>query len=73
VNDTIEIAGPDRMPMSDFVARFLKDIKDPRQVVTDPEAGYFGGRVDDRSLVPGDHPRLGNIHIDDWVQQSSPR
>ena len=73
VNDTIEIAGPDRMPMSALVARFLKDINDPRQVVTDPEAGYFGGRVDDRSLVPGDHPRLGNIHLDDWVQQSSPR
>jgi len=59
--------------MSALVARFLKDINDPREVVTDPEAQYYGGNIDDRSLVPGDHPRLGNIHLDDWVQQSSPR
>jgi len=70
VNDTIEIAGPDRMPMSALVARYLRDINDPRQVVTDPDARYFGGRIDDRSLVPGDHPRLGRIRLEDWVEQS---
>jgi uncharacterized protein YbjT (DUF2867 family) len=71
VNDTIEIAGPDRMPMSALVARFLKDIDDPRQVVADPEAQYFGGHVDDRSLVPGsDHPRLGRLRLEDWIEQS---
>jgi uncharacterized protein YbjT (DUF2867 family) len=71
INGMIEIAGPDRMPMSALVASFLRHIKDPRQVVTDPEAGYFGGRVDDRSLVPGDNPRLGAIRLDDWIDQSA--
>ena len=70
VNDTIEIAGPDKMPMSVLVERFLRHIDDARKVVTDPEATYFGGRVDDRSLVPGDEPRLGRIRLDDWIEQS---
>jgi hypothetical protein len=46
-------------------------MRDPRKVVTDPDARYFGGRVDDRSLVPGgDHPRLGRTRLDDWIEQS---
>jgi len=69
-NDTIEIAGPDRMPMSALVERYLRHIGDPRKVVTDPSVGYFGGPVDDRSLVPGEHARLGRIRLDDWIEQS---
>jgi len=69
-NGTIEIAGPDRLPMSEMIARYLKDINDPRQVVSDPQAGYFGSRVDDRSLVPGDNPRLGRINLEEWLRQS---
>jgi uncharacterized protein YbjT (DUF2867 family) len=69
-NDTIEIAGPERRPMSELVARYLKETNDPRKVVSDPQALYFGSRVDDRSLVPGEHPRLGKIRLDDWLHQS---
>ena len=72
VNGTIEIAGPERGPMSEMVARYLTDINDPRQVVIDPNAGYFGVPVDDRTLVPGENPRLGTIRLDDWLHQSGP-
>src|SRR5215472_12021291 len=51
-NGIVEIAGPERAPFNEFVARYLKAVGDPRQVVRDPEARYFGGRVEERSLVP---------------------
>src|SRR5262249_12040649 len=72
-NDTIEIAGPERMPMSELVARYLRDINDPREVVSDPDARYYGLRIDDRSLVPGGNPRLGTIRLADWLAPSRAR
>src|SRR5262249_16167985 len=54
---SIEIAGPERAPFNQFVARYLKVIGDAREVVRDPEARYFGGRVNDRTLVPLAKPR----------------
>lgn len=69
VNDTIEIAGPERLPLSDLVARYLKATNDPREVIRDPQARYYGIRVDDRSLVPGDNPHLGTIRLEDWLRQ----
>jgi uncharacterized protein YbjT (DUF2867 family) len=73
VNGIIEIAGPERQPMNELVARYLRSIRDPREVVGDPQARYFGLRLDDRSLVPGDNPRLGNIRLDEWMHQASAR
>ena len=69
-NGIVEIAGPDRAPFNDIVARYLKAIGDPRTVVRDPEARYFGGLVDDRSLVPLGEVRLGRIGLDDWLRRS---
>jgi uncharacterized protein YbjT (DUF2867 family) len=60
-NGTVEIAGPERVPFNEMVARYLKAIGDPRTVVSDPEARYFGGRVEERSLVPLGEARLGSI------------
>src|SRR5262245_16395984 len=65
-NGTVEIAGPERAPFSDIVARYLKAVGDPRTVVRDPEARYWGGLVDDRSLVPLGDARLGRIGLDEW-------
>jgi uncharacterized protein YbjT (DUF2867 family) len=69
-NGMIEIAGPERLPMSEIIARYLKGTNDPREVVSDPQALYFGAYLDDSSLVPGKNPRLGTIRLGDWIDQS---
>ena len=69
-NGIVEIAGPDRAPFNDIVARYLKAVGDPREVVRDPEARYFGGRVEERSLVPLAEARLGRIGLDEWLHRS---
>src|SRR5436305_4961488 len=51
-NGIVEIAGPERAPFNEIVARYLKAVGDQRAVVSDPEARYFGGRFEERSLVP---------------------
>jgi uncharacterized protein YbjT (DUF2867 family) len=69
-NGIVEIAGPERAPFNEFVARYLKAIGDPRNVVSDPDARYFGGRVEERSLVPLGEARLGHIGFDEWLRGS---
>jgi uncharacterized protein YbjT (DUF2867 family) len=69
-NGNVEIAGPERAPFNEFVARYLKAVGDPRKVVSDPEARYFGGRVEERSLVPLGEARLGRIGFDEWLRRS---
>jgi uncharacterized protein YbjT (DUF2867 family) len=69
-NGVVEIAGPERAPFNEVVARYLKAIGDPRVVVSDPEARYFGGRVEERSLVPLGEARLGRIGFDEWLRRS---
>src|ERR1700742_5209074 len=66
-NGIVEIAGPERAPFSKIVARYLKAIGNPRQVISDPEARYFGGRVEEFSLVPLGEARLGHIGLDEWL------
>ena len=67
-NGIVEIAGPERAPFNEIVARYLKAVGDPREVVRDPEAGYWGGRVEERSLVPLGEARLGRIGLDEWLR-----
>ena len=69
-NGIVEIAGPERAPFNEIVARYLKAVGDPRQVVSDPEARYWGGRVEERSLVPLGEARLGRIDLDEWLRRS---
>ena len=71
-NGIVEIAGPERAPFNEIVARYLKAIGDPREVVRDPEARYYGGRVEERSLVPLGEARLGRIGLDEWLRRSQP-
>jgi uncharacterized protein YbjT (DUF2867 family) len=68
-NGIVEIAGPERAPFNEIVARYLKAVGDPREVVSDPEAGYWGGRVEERSLVPLGEARLGRIGFDEWLRR----
>jgi uncharacterized protein YbjT (DUF2867 family) len=67
----VEIAGPERAPFDEIVARYLKAMGDPRQVVRDPAALYFGGRVEERSLVPLGEARLGRIGLDEWFRSQA--
>ena len=69
-NGIVEIAGPERARFNEIVARYLKAIGDPREVVRDPEARYFGGRVEELSLVPLGEARLGRIGLDEWLRRS---
>src|SRR5712692_3711279 len=72
-NGIVEIAGPERAPFNEIVARYLKAVGDPREVVSDPEARYYGGRVEERSLVPLGEARLGRIGFDEWLRRSQAR
>ena len=69
-NGVVEIAGPERAPFNDIVARYLKSVGDPREVVGDPKAAYWGGQVEERSLVPVGEARLGRIRLDEWLRRS---
>jgi len=69
-NGTVEIAGPQRAPFAEIVARYLKAVGDPREVVGDAKATYWGGRVEELSLVPLGEARLGHIGLDEWLRRS---
>ena len=66
----VEIAGPERAPLNEIIARYLKAVGDPREVVSDPEARFWGGRVEEQSLVPLGEARLGRIGLDEWLRRS---
>jgi hypothetical protein len=65
--------GPEALPIAEFVARYLAASGDPRTVVADPQARYFGAALDDRGLNPGDHPRVGPTRFEDWLGRSVSR
>ena len=69
-NGIVDIAGPERAPFNEFIARYLQGVGDARQVVRDPAARYWGGLVDDRSLVPLGEARLGRINLAEWIRRS---
>jgi uncharacterized protein YbjT (DUF2867 family) len=71
VNGTIEIAGPERIRLNDLVSRFLRATKDPRQVVTDVHARYFGTELDEQSLTPGNNPRIAPTRFDEWLSHAT--
>jgi len=71
LNGTVEIAGPDRAPFDTVVRDYLRAVGDPRNVVADPDAPYFGGRVEQLSLVPLCHARLGRITLSEWIRRRS--
>lgn len=73
VNGTVEVAGPEAMPLDELVRRFLRATQDTRKVVPDVHARYFGSVLDDQSLTPGKNPRLGAIRFEGWLAQSTAR
>ncbi|MFD0782729.1 NmrA family NAD(P)-binding protein [Micromonospora azadirachtae] len=70
VNGRVEIAGPEQLRMDEFFRNALAALADPREVVTDPHARYFGSELDERSLVPDDGALLGEITYADWLART---
>lgn len=71
LNGTLEIAGPEQFRFDDFVRRGLSARKDPREVVVDPHARYFGAELAERTLVPAGEAQLGPTYFKDWLEQST--
>ena len=69
LNGTVDLAGPEPIRQDDLVRQFLKATGDARTVITDPKALYYGIAVNDQSLTPGDHPRLGPTRFADWLSR----
>jgi uncharacterized protein YbjT (DUF2867 family) len=67
VNGTLEVAGPEQFRLDELVRKDLAALNDPRKVITDPKAGYYGAPVDERTLVPGDNALLGTTRLEDWL------
>jgi uncharacterized protein YbjT (DUF2867 family) len=69
VNGTVEVAGPEQFRFDDLIRQGLTTRNDPRDIVVDPHARYFGAELGERSLIPGDNARLGEIHFQEWLNQ----
>ena len=70
-NATIELAGPQRFRFDELVRRYLSAIQDPRQVETDVEAPYFGAKLAEHSLTPGDDPLIGSTRFEAWLDRDA--
>jgi uncharacterized protein YbjT (DUF2867 family) len=67
LNGTVEVAGPEPLPIDKLARQFLAAKGDGREVIADVHARYFGAAINDRSLTPGEHPRIGKICFEDWL------
>ena len=70
VNATVEIGGPEQFHMDELIRRGLAGGKDPREVISDPRARYYGIQVSERALVPNDGARLGETRFENWLHST---
>ncbi|HKT90203.1 MAG TPA: SDR family oxidoreductase [Candidatus Sulfotelmatobacter sp.] len=71
VNGIVEIGGPEQFRVDELVRRRLASLKDPRQVIADPNATYAGAKLSEKTLVPGNNARLGGIRFENWLAQQA--
>ena len=69
LNGTVEVAGPEQFRLDELIRQACSARNDPREVVADPHARYFGAELDERTLVPGDGARLAETRFEDWLTQ----
>jgi uncharacterized protein YbjT (DUF2867 family) len=69
LNRSVDVAGPARFRLDELVRQGLAARKDPRRVIADAEAGYYGAPVPEGALVPSGEARLGAIHFEDWLRR----
>ena len=67
LNGTVEVGGPEQFRLDEFIRRGLAARKDPREVVADPKARYYGIRVSETTLIPNGDARLASMHFEDWL------
>jgi uncharacterized protein YbjT (DUF2867 family) len=70
LNGMVELAGPERMSIAEFVGRSMAATGDKRTVIADPQARYTGAAMDERGIAPGANPRLGLTRFEDWISRS---
>jgi uncharacterized protein YbjT (DUF2867 family) len=70
LNTTVEVGGPEAIPLDELARTVLVARKDLRRVVADPHARYYGAELNDQSLIPGPEARLGSTRFGDWLRQS---
>lgn len=70
LEDTVEIGGPEAIPVDELARELLSARQDPRRIVADAHARYFGAELNDQSLVPGPNARLGTLTYGDWLRRS---
>jgi uncharacterized protein YbjT (DUF2867 family) len=73
LNRTIDIGGPEALTFEEFIGKALHAVGDHRVVVTDPGVRYYGARLSERSLLPGDDAQLGATRFDDWLNRQPAR
>jgi uncharacterized protein YbjT (DUF2867 family) len=73
VNGIVEVAGPQQFRLDELIRRFLRERRDPREVITDPHARYFGAELDEGTLLPGDAARLAETRLEDWLSRAGSR
>jgi uncharacterized protein YbjT (DUF2867 family) len=71
-NGIVEIGGPDQFRLDELIRGMLAARSDPREVITDPRARYFGISPSERTLLPGDEARLGTTRFADWFRNHGP-
>jgi uncharacterized protein YbjT (DUF2867 family) len=71
LNGIVEVAGPEQFRFNEFISRGLNARNDPREVIADPHAPYFGTELSEHSLVPGDGALIGETHFEDWLSNST--
>jgi uncharacterized protein YbjT (DUF2867 family) len=71
VNGIVEIGGPEQFRVDELVRQRLASLKDPREVIADPNARYSGAKIREKTLVPGNNARLGETRFETWLTQSA--
>jgi len=72
LNGTVEVAGPQQFRFDELIRQGLRARSDPREVVVDPHAKYFGAELGERSLIPEEGARLGEMRFEEWLTQGVP-
>jgi uncharacterized protein YbjT (DUF2867 family) len=70
LNATVEVAGPEAIPLDELAREVLSAREDPRPIVADAHARYFGAELNDQSLIPGPNARLSANRFGDWLRQA---